>query len=166
MAPWYALHVASNMERQVSERLDRADIESYYPHSYLKSRDGRRNVQHKLIPGYVFARFEFSDRTPVIQIPQVIRILGIGREPVEIPAIEIETVKLMSEQGANVLAHPFFAAGESVYIRRGPLQGLEGFVVASKPGKARVVVSVMMVQRSISAEVDSADVESILPRAA
>jgi hypothetical protein len=42
MAPWYALHVASNFERQVAQRLEHSCIETFYPHTELLSRDKRR----------------------------------------------------------------------------------------------------------------------------
>jgi hypothetical protein len=47
-----------------------------------------------------------------------------------------------------------------VVVRYGPLQGLQGIVLRAKgQERDRVVVSVSMLQRSITAEVDAADLE-------
>lgn len=160
---WYALHVASNCERQVADRLEEAAVENYYPHLIAKSRDGRRDIEKKFFPGYLFARFTWTDRTPVVRIPQVIQILGFTRShPVPIPEIEIEAVRsLISLAPATVQPCSFWAAGEHVRIKSGPLRDLTGFVVYSKAGSARVVVSVTMLARSISAEVDAGALEVI-----
>ncbi len=159
MSFWYALHVASNTERQVVGRLAAAGVEGYYPHLLAKSRDQRREVERRFFPGYVFARFDLANRTPVLQTPHVIRILGWTHDqPAIIPDTEIQAVRLMTQAAVAVAAHPFLPAGTRVVIARGPLQGLAGFVVESKKG-LRVVVSVMMLARSIAAEVDLTDLD-------
>ena len=163
--PWYALHVASNCEHQVIDRLDQAGVEGFYPHVMVKSRrHSRPDVPNKFFPGYCFAAFNLAERTPVIQIPQIIRILGWAHSPVQIPDSEIAAIRTMTLSApASVAACPYVVAGQPVVITRGPLQGLEGFVAYMKnvKNKVRVVVSVSMLQRSISAEVDAGDIEII-----
>jgi hypothetical protein len=51
---------------------------------------------------------------------------------------------------------PFLTHGTKVTVKCGLLNGLEGIVVYKK-GKARVVISVQMLGRSISAEVATED---------
>jgi len=48
---------------------------------------------------------------------------------------------------------PFLELGHRVLIERGPLAGVEGILDEVK-GKYRLVVSVQLLQRSVSAEVD------------
>lgn len=165
--PWYALHVASNTESQVCSRLDLAGIDSFYPSFSETSKDGRRTKINKCFPGYVFAQFDMAKHAPVTRIPQIIRILGWVNRPVPIPDAEIAAVRTMTQSPAtaSLTACPYVAAGQAVVIRRGPLAGLEGFVVYAKPGKARVIVSITMIQRSMSAEFDVRDIE-VLPEAA
>lgn len=164
--PWYCLHVASNTERLVRDRLaETAGIEAFYPFVPVTSKDGRRITEKKFFPGYVFARFELAERTPVIQLPQVIQILGMGgHRAASIPNHEIEAVRQMVQSAsASVTPCPYVASGTAVTVTAGPLRGLEGFVVYAAEGHSRVVVSVQMLQRSISAEVDSADIEVLKP---
>jgi hypothetical protein len=103
MEPWYALHVAPNAERSVMDRLDQERIESYYPHTEAKSRDGKRVIQEKFFPGYLFARFKWSARFPVVSIPQVIGVLGWRQDcPFIIPDEEIEAVRIMAPDALPV----------------------------------------------------------------
>src|ERR1039457_7506443 len=47
---------------------------------------------------------------------------------------------------------PFLKAGQFVYINHGPLAGVEGIVIASK-NRSRLVVSVEMLRRSVTVEI-------------
>lgn len=167
---WYALHVRSNFEKLVALQLERVGIEPFYPHLLVKSKDNRREVERKFFPGYVFGHFDFRDRQPVLEIPQVVKILGWdARHPVAIPDQEIEAVRTMvNAPVSNIEPYPYMSEGDRIQVAKGPLAGLDGFVVYVK-NRARVVVSVTMLARSISAEVDAMDltlVERSLPQAA
>ena len=156
MEQWYALHCKPNSERIVAEKLGHERIEAFYPHSVQKSRDGYRSIELKFFPGYAFARFDLLHSRPaVVEIPQVVSILGWGRHPVAIPDFEVDAVRLIvnTPQVKAAADCPFVTAGDRVRVTRGPLRDLEGFVVYTKGG-ARVIVSISMLARSISAEVD------------
>ena len=56
--------------------------------------------------------------------------------------------------------HPFLTVGRRVRITGGPFAGLEG-ILKRKKGNLRVVVSLDLIQRSIIADVDLADIESL-----
>jgi transcriptional antiterminator NusG len=169
--PWYALHVRSQTESLVADKLDRIGLEGYYPHLLQKSKDGKRSIEKKFFPGYVFGRFAFDDRGHVIEIPQVASILGIGSHALAIPDAEVEAVRQMVSAPAaitTVTECVYVGAGDRVRVLRGPLRGLEGYVAYAR-NTARVIVSVTMLQRSISAEVDTdwlAVIERALPIAA
>jgi transcriptional antiterminator NusG len=157
MERWYALHCLSNTERRVTDKLAGAGIESFYPYVDAKSADKRRIVERKFFPGYAFAHFDLVDRGLLLLIPQIVAILGFGAHVQSVPDAEIEAVRqLVNSPHAleSVQPCPYVAAGDRVRVERGPLQGLEGFVVYEKASTARVVVSVSMLHRSVSAEVD------------
>ncbi len=156
---WYVLHVASNTEHQVCSRLQDAKIETFFPHLMGKSIDGRRAICTKFFPGYVFARFDLATRTPVVRIPQVIRILGWSPGvPAAIPTAAIEAIRLMITKAPDsVSAHPHVVSGDPIEITCGLLAGMTGVVVYIK-GKARVVVSIQMLGRAVSAEVAIEDI--------
>lgn len=168
---WYALHVRSNYEHLVAVQLERAGVEAFYPHMLEPSRDRRREIEKKFMPGYVFGHFELSERTPIVAIPQVVRILGWGARPAAIPDDEIEGVRKIVSFPKIVTPGEceYVAEGDLVRVCRGPLTGLEGFVVHRK-NSTRIVVSVTMLGRSIAAEVDRGSLELLqqakLPKAA
>lgn len=170
MLNWYALHVRSNFEHLVALQLAGADIESFYPHLVERSKDKKRDVDVKFMPGYVFGHFDLAAKTPVIAIPQVVSILGWGRHAAPVPDDEIAAVKrIVSFPALAPMPCAYVSAGDRVRVRGGPLAGLVGYVCYAK-SVARVIVSVPMLARSISAEVDADSLELLergeLPAAA
>lgn len=165
MVRWYALHVHSNTESLVRDKLAICDIEGFYPHLAHKSKDSRRGTETKFMPGYVFGHFDMAETTEVLAIPQIARILGFGRHAVPIPDVEIAAVKLIVSFPA-LAPEPcaYVAEGDRVRVRGGPLAGLEGYVCYMR-NRTRVIVSVTMLARSISAEVDATSLEMLEPAA-
>jgi transcription antitermination factor NusG len=161
---WYALHVRSSQEHLVALKLERAGIESFYPHTVSKSKDTLRTIETRYMPGYVFASFDLEKKTPVVAISQVVSILGWGRHAVPVPLSEIEAVRTVCAFPTIVMPWEFITAGQKVRVRYGPLQGLEGILVSHK-NATRVVVSVTMLGRSIAAQVDAEAIEAIEPAA-
>ncbi len=169
MKNWYALHIASCSEAIVQRKLGECGVEAYYPSWIQRSRRKYRpDLIRPFFPGYVFGRFDLANMTPIYSTPQIFQVLGYAHQPVAVPDVEIEAVRLITNNSANasIAPCPFVAAGETVVVRRGPLQGLTGIVMYVKPGIARVVVSVMMLKQSISAEVAEADIEVLRKKAA
>lgn len=158
MERWHAIYVRSNCEEIVEGALTYAQVEHYWP-SVETIRNVRRGkkvvIRRSLFPGYIFARFEFALRRPIITIPQVVHVLGDGRGPLE--DSEVEAVRLIAAM-PTVTAAPTLAllheVGESVVVTKGPLAGLEGQVVYLK-NSTRLVISVQMLRQSVSAEVDA-----------
>lgn len=163
---WYALHVASNCERAVAARLAYAGVDGFYPHVLQASKDGRREVETKFMPGYVFGNFDIADKGEVVSIPHVVSILGWGpSRPVAIPDSEIEGVRKIVSVPELARPSAFISAGDRVLVRRGPLTGLEGFVAHVK-NATRVVVSVSMLGRSVAADVEASWLENLERRMA
>lgn len=85
--------------------------------------------------------------------PGVIRVGGDNRRAIPVPAPEVAATKRIVTTGLAVLPCQFLQAGERVRVLVGPLQGMEGIVVARK-GERRLVVSMAMLQRSVAVEVE------------
>jgi len=109
-----------------------------------------------LFPGYVFVHMALRDRLQVLQVPGVARLVGFDGTPAALPADEIETLRASLLRDVEVQPHSYLAVGQRVSLRSGPLAGLTGIVVRRKSG-ARFVVSVDLIQRSVSLEIDEAD---------
>jgi transcription antitermination factor NusG len=153
--PWFALRVRSNHERLTSAHLRERGFEEFSPSFKTERRwsDRKKEIDQFLFPGYVFCRFNLQDRLPVLTAPGVVDLVGFGKIPSPIPDHEIESVRRMVQSGLLVMPWPFLELGHRVLIERGPLAGVEGILDEVK-GRCRLVVSVNLLQRSVSAEVD------------
>jgi transcriptional antiterminator NusG len=153
--PWLALRVRSNHERTASIHLRDRGYEEFSP-SYKTERrwsDRKKIIERSLFPGYVFCRLDPFNRLPVLTIPGVVGLIGFGNWPTPIPDREIENIRTMVRSGLLITPWPFLDPGQAVLIERGPLAGVEGVLQAIK-GHVRLVVSINLLQRSVSTEVD------------
>jgi transcription antitermination factor NusG len=152
---WFAIRVRSNFERVTVLHLRERGYEEFAP-SHQTDRlwsDRRKRVDEFLFPGYVFCRFDVAQRLPVLTVPGVVGLVGFGKVPSPIPDVEIESIRSMVDSGFLVTPWPFMRRGQPVIIERGPLAGVEGILEQVK-GKFRLVVSICLLQRSVSTEVD------------
>jgi len=159
---WFALRLRSNYERVTAAHLRQRGYEEYAPCYKVEKRwsDRTKSVERFLFPGYVFCRFDPNDRLHILTAPGVVDVVGFGKSPQQIPDAEIERVRRIAESGLPVTPYPYVEVGQAVLIERGPLSGVEGILVEVK-GKARLVVSVNLLQRSVSAEVDRQSIRPI-----
>jgi len=77
-----------------------------------------------------------------------------------IPEKEIEDIQTLLAQNVSSSLYPFIKVGQRVRIRGGCLDGVEGILVAEKSNR-RLVVSVELIQRSVSVQIDGYEVEAI-----
>lgn len=153
--PWYALTVKHHHEKTVAQALEGRGLEVYLPLYRGFHRSGRRMqaVMLPALPGYVFSSFDIAKRLPVLSVPSVGSIVCIGRAPAPIAAEELEGIEQMIQSDLNVAPEECFRPGQEVSIACGPLEGLRGTLIASKPNY-RLMVSLPLLQRAVSAEVD------------
>jgi transcription antitermination factor NusG len=161
-APWFALRLRSNYEQVTGIHLRERGYEQFAPSYKVERRwsDRTKQIDQYLFPGYIFCRFNPNDRLPILTVPGVVDVVGFGKSPQHIPDAEIERVRRMVESGLPVTPYPYMEVGQAVLIERGPLSGIEGILVEVK-GKTRLVVSVNLLRRSVSAEVDRHSIRPI-----
>ncbi len=159
---WFAVRVRSNQERIAISHLHQRGYQQFAPSFKSERRwsDRKKEIEQFLFPGYIFCRFDPGDRLAVLTSPGVVDLVGFGKTPEPIPDQEIERVRRMVESGLLVTPYPFLNVGQGVLIERGPLTGLEGILVEMK-GRLRLVVSINLLQRSVSAEVDRHSVRPV-----
>jgi len=154
---WFAVQVRAQHEKRVTERLIGTGYEPFLP--LYKCRrawsDRIKEFEAPLFPGYVFCRFDPLNRLPILKTPGVIQIVGTKRVPAPLDESEICGIRTMVASGVPNQPWPFLAVGDRVRVESGPLRGLEGILTAFK-GNHRLLISVTLLQRSVSAELDSA----------
>lgn len=144
----------------MNEALTVKNLEAFLPLRNVINRwkDRKKELQLPLFPGYLFVRIEPNDRFDVLNTRGVVRILGNNGNPVPVPVEEIEATKKLLETTLGYEPFPYLAEGEEVVVIRGPLEGVRGKVVQVR-GTTRLVISVHLIRRSVSAEVDIRDIE-------
>jgi transcription antitermination factor NusG len=154
--PWYAVRTRSNFERIASTVLAGKGYQQYLPTYRVKKRWSDRPVitELPLFPGYVFCRFDSKKRVPILSTPGVFAIIGFGNEAAPIPEEEIEAIKRVLESGLAAGPCPFIREGQRIRIKRGPLENVEG-ILLKKKSEWRMVISVCMLKRSVSVELDA-----------
>jgi transcription antitermination factor NusG len=159
---WYAVHTRSNFETQVAGQLASKGVENYLP-AYEETRqwkDRKKKITVPLFSGYLFAHFEDTaeERVSVLATSGVAGILGWGGRLEPVQDEELAAIRNLLSTRSNSMPHPFLREGDWVRVKRGPLKGLEGYLVRSKGG-SRLVLSVSVLAQSVAAELDASDVE-------
>ena len=155
LLPWFGLRVRSNFERVTAEHLVARGFTPYCP-SYRTEKlwsDRKKIVDQVLFPGYVFCRVDLDRRNHILTTPGVVGLIGFGQTFPSIPEDEITRVRALVESGLPVVPWPFLKQGQRVLIERGPLTGVEGTLLQTK-GAYRLIVSINLLQRAVSAEID------------
>ena len=152
---WFALQVRSNREKAVQLALQTRGYTEFLPLYHARNRwsDRMKDVDLPLFPGYVFGRFTFTRRLPILTIPGVVRIAGTGRNPEPVDEAQLDAIRSLVTSGLPLAPWPFLQVGDRVLIEKGSLTGIEGILVQTK-SQCRVVLSVDLLQRSVGVEIE------------
>lgn len=162
MPKWFAAYTHSCQEKRVAQQLATRNIDFFLPvHRTISHWKNGLHVpiERPLFPGYVFVKAAREDRVRILEAPGVHSIVGVGREPVSLPYEEMEALR-RGVRLLNVEPHPYLNAGQKVLIRKGPLEGMTGIVIRQK-NNVRVILSIDLIMKSISVEVDGQDLEIV-----
>jgi len=88
----------------------------------------------------------------------VVRILGVNGTPTPIPVEQIVAIRRLLEKNLKYDPYPYLAKGIQVEVVKGPLSGVRG-IILDKRGKYKLALSVDMLKRAVSVEIDIGDVE-------
>jgi Transcription antiterminator len=154
---WCAVQVRPRYEMAVSTILRNKGYEQYLPLYRIKKRwsDRTQEIMAPLFAGYVFCRLNSEIRGTIVTTPGVIRIVGTRKEIAMIDDQEIDAIQRVVKSGLKVEPCAY-TIGERVRFTSGPFEGVEGIVTNLK-GRHHLVLSVSLIQSSISVEVDSCD---------
>jgi transcription antitermination factor NusG len=154
---WYALHVKGRFEKVVDTQLQRKGYETFLP-TYVSKRTWSDRVKFlslPLFPNYLFCHFDIGARQPVLLIPGVKSVVGSGKIPIPVDRSEVASLRQLMNSGLDAFPSPYLSKGQRVYVTTGPLKGLTGIVVCVN-GRYRLTISVSLLMRSVSVELDCA----------
>lgn len=130
---------------------------------WSKRKDRRKKIQKALFPGYLFVYEILSPRLglEILKTPGVVKILGNETGPLPVPDAQIESVKKILNGKAAVSPFPYLKEGQRVRVVDGPMKGCEGFLIKIKEEKEKLVISLDLLRRSVSVEIESSSIEPL-----
>jgi len=134
---WRAYYVKPRHEKKASERLEERGYRIYCPLVKTRVRwsDRWKSVIKPLVPGYIFACVDESERTELLQDRSVFRCVHWLGRPAEIREDEIEAMKLLIEGGTDIKVEPF-EPGTKVRVEQGALRGKSGTIIYNNETEA------------------------------
>jgi transcriptional antiterminator NusG len=166
IAEWYAIWTHSHCEQLVHDQLVAKGFRMFLPVVQVWSRRAgvQRLVARPMFPGYLFIHqlMEKSCYVEVLKTRGVTRMLGERWDRLTAVADEeIEALQRVVASGFTVLPFPYLREGQRVRIDAGPLMGIEGVYVRSRPNQGLLVLSVNLLHQSIAVEVDCTSVTPV-----
>ena len=157
---WFAVRTRSRAEKSVRDQLERKGLEPFLPtySRWSQWKDRVKAVDWPLVTGYCFARFEPEERLAVVTCPGVVGVLTFGGVLAAVSDAEIESLQRLVASELKYDPAPMLREGAMVEVVRGPLKGAIGRLV--RKGKhTRLLLSVEIIGRAVSAEVDASAVK-------
>jgi transcription antitermination factor NusG len=154
--PWYALKIRPRFEKLAARHLRDKGYVEYLPlhKSTRRWSDRIKTAEFPLVPGYMFCRFDIQDMLPILLVPGVLSVVGVGKALATIPESQISSIQQAVDSKMRCEAWPFVQVGQSISVESGPLAGLKGIVVEVK-SSFRLILSVPLLQRSVAVEIES-----------
>jgi transcription termination/antitermination protein NusG len=156
---WYALYTRSHCEQLVCDQLTAKGFHLFLPKiDAWSQRAGKRHlIAVPMFPGYLFLRHAL-EKTSYLEVRKargLVRILGERWDHLSaVPDAEIEAIHTILQASLPVMPHAYLREGQRVRITQGPLRGVEGILVKSKPAKGLLILSVDLLRRSVAVEID------------
>jgi transcription antitermination factor NusG len=159
---WFAVQTRPRHEKTVAAGLKEKGIGAFLPllSEIHRWSDRRRAVDVPLFPGYVFIHTAATPptRISVLRTCGVIQFVGVRGAGVAIPDEQMESVRILLEQGIPFTRFPFLNVGQRVRIRGGSLEGLQGILLGMNSDQS-LIISVEIIQRSLAVRVAGYQVE-------
>ena len=171
-AEWYCVRCQTKRENVAAGQLRNLEgVEVFSPRlRYRKAtRRGKIWWVEAMFPGYVLARFDILEMERAVTFCQGVR--GLVRFGSEIPPISASFVESIrreiqgrdaTSQDELVTLSPVIEIGDEVEVASGPLQGMQGTVVAVPNGTERVKILLEFLGTPQAIDVDLFSI--LLPR--
>jgi len=149
---WFALSARQRREKFVTTILRRKGFETFLPFITTRRRwsDRSKRIDEPLFPGYVFCRFNLQNRLPVLDVPGVVSIIGVGKTPIPIDDNEMESLQCVVLSGLPTRPWDNFEVGRRVTIEQGPLKGSRGIILEHEAHRNKLIVSISLLRRSVA----------------
>lgn len=161
---WYAIYTMARHEKRVASLLQEKEISIFLPllRQVHRWSDRRSIVDVPLFSCYAFVQVvpTAEKRVQVLETPGVLGFVGSEKQGTPIPDEQIENLQIAMKGKSGCAIYPFIDVGKRVRIRGGSLDGMQGIFVRQGEDES-LVVSIELLQRSVSIRVKGYDVELV-----
>lgn len=150
---WWIIHTGPRCEKKMDHWLKIHGLNHYLPTRPKKRSYPGKTVtfQHPLFPCYTFGSFSLPERNAVYGSGHATAVLEVVDQARLLR--ELNQIRLALESGLDAQNCPYLKVGKRARVTTGKLRGLEGVVLKGNH-KTRIHLSVEMLQRSVSVEID------------
>ncbi len=163
---WYAIRTRSRQEKVCANALQSLGIKVFLPTVTEIHRwsDRKKAVTVPLFASYLFVHTAVSRQAQlrILKVPGCVNFVGNHSGPLAIPEREIEDIRSLLANRVDCSPYPFLNVGERVRVFGGALDGVEGTLVGKGPD-TKLVISIGIIQRSMSVSVYGLDVRRVTP---
>ena len=158
---WFVLYTKSRHEKFVESALIEKGIESFAPTVLLRKRwsDRIKYVEEPLFKSYCFAKFSLKNQAEILFQKGIVKIVRFGERYPCVQESVINSLKILEEQDIKLEPYPYLKIGTRVVIEKGPLQGVEGYIVEKRKQETMLVISVDVILSSAKFIIDAAFVD-------
>lgn len=162
---WYVVYTYPKAERKVTKQLDQIGIESFLPlHEQVRKWHDRRKILYiPMFPNYVFVKIKPQERSRIFEVKEIVRFISFGGTPTKINEVTINSLKNITSLTCLFTVENYLYVGSPVIITSGPFRGIEG-VVLRRNGRLRIIIQVVVLQKSLIINVDETEVSMSLSR--
>ena len=159
--PWWVAHVRSRQEKALARYLRPLDVAFYLPQVEHRLEGARTRTSYlPLFPGYLFFRGSASQRLAALRSNLIVKVLEVPDQ--NLLDVELAQLHALQTSGATLTPLESLARGDSVRITDGPFRGYLG-VVLRGGDRPRLVVSISVLRKAVSVELDRAAVALVPP---
>jgi transcriptional antiterminator RfaH len=157
---WWVLYTKSRHEKAVARQLLHWEVPFYLPLMEKNSVRGGRRIRTfvPMFSGYLFLYGSEEERVRSLTTNRISRVLEVP-DPDRLLA-DLRQVQQLLAAKVPLTIESRLAAGDRVRVRCGPMEGIEGSVIARR-GRVRLLVAVDFLQQGASVEIDDFMLEPI-----
>jgi transcriptional antiterminator RfaH len=157
---WRVIHARPRCEKKLAQYAESHGIGHYLPLRRETRIYQRRKVtfEYPLFSGYLFASCNYDSLITLLNSHQVVRTLDVLDQSRLV--FELDQIRQALSVDPTLGACRMIQPGQSVRVKSGPFQGIEGRV-ATVQGRTRVMLSVEMIGQAVMVEVGMSLLEPI-----
>jgi len=161
---WFVIHTKPRDEHRVKSHFEGMKIEALLPlcENFRYSHGTMSRVIIPLFPNYLFAKLDLERHYYKVKWTRgVNRILGIGKEPVPISEVVIQTIKDRMGDDDTVKLLEDLKEGDLVQITSGPLKDFVGVFQKGLSSQKRVKVLLNMIGVEVPVQISRLQIKKV-----